>query len=206
MSLGALQLPTGQVLKADDFYRLRDGRTVGQPADNIFVRIAIVVPPDVAAGPGAELALLWTSSMIRRMGRAFANLFIVTSREFANSPSQLLNSMEKSIADGVTEELLAADPFAEVEWREFGDASAWADASASVWLGRLPVHPGSGEGDFCQRARMGGRNPRRAGHGTLAERHGWRLRRGALHPCDGWRAGCREGVSTFCWSGTRAGG
>ena len=146
-----------QLVSPEAFYEARDARgALEYPLATVPARrIAIVGPPD-DTGPalGREIALFWTTSMIRRMGRAFAEIIIVTPDPFRNADSQLAGSAGRSIEQRLTEELRAADPFARIEWRAWANLPDLSDAATVIWLGNLP--PGF-----------------RHGHAFAINAHGW---------------------------------
>src|SRR4051812_32180540 len=108
-----------QRLDSATFYAQRDARAgLEHPLASIpSRRIAIAVPLDMGSRQGAELALYWTASIIRRMGRAFAELVIVSSDEFRKGKAHSKSANGSSIEQFVVNELRSADPFARVEWR-----------------------------------------------------------------------------------------
>lgn len=137
-----MQLLMQQPLDADAFYSERDSRAgIEHPLATMpSRRIAIVVPPVMACSRyGMELALYWTASIIRRMGRAFAEVILVANHEFRQSPSSLVGYTSLTVEQLVGDELRAADPFAKVEWRSSAETSQLEDAAAVVWLGRPPM-------------------------------------------------------------------
>ena len=108
-------------------------------------RIAIMVPSNaVSSGIGIEIALFWTASIIRRMGRPFAEVILVTSDEFKQSNSRLSRVPGVSVEQIVSEELRSADPFGNFEWRTWTKNIDLTDVAAVVQLGTLPlgvIHP-----------------------------------------------------------------
>jgi ThiF family len=136
-----------QSLDAEAFYTQRDSRAgLEYPLSRVAPRhIALVVPPNTASSRvGVEIALFWISSIIRRMGRPFAEVILVASDEFRASESRLAGIPGVSIEQFVSGELTSADPFGGLEWRAWAKDLDLADASAIVWLGTLPLevrHP-----------------------------------------------------------------
>jgi hypothetical protein len=136
-----------QLPSAESFYALRDSRSsIGHPLANLPpLRIAIMVPSNaVSSGLGIEIALFWTASIIRRMGRPFSEVILVASDEFRQSTSRLSRVPGISVEQLVSEELRSADPFGAFEWRTWAKNVDLADATAVVQLGTLPlgvIHP-----------------------------------------------------------------
>lgn len=131
-----------QVLNADVFYAERDARGGLEHALSALPprRIAIAVPPDVTSvSIGLETALFWTASIIRRMGRAFAEVILVSTNEFRQCQSLLSRNIGVTVEQLLSNELRSADPFGRVEWRSWGDDTDLADAAATIWLGTLPL-------------------------------------------------------------------
>jgi hypothetical protein len=126
----------------DSFYTQRDSRAgLEHPLAQLSPRhIAIAVPPEpLVSGVGIEIALFWTASIIRRMGRPFAELILVSSDEFRRSESRLAKTPGISVERFISSELLGADPFGSFEWRVWAEAKDLSDAAAVVWLGTRPL-------------------------------------------------------------------
>lgn len=130
-----------QPLDADAFYAERDSRSALEHrlADLQPQRIAIVVPQVSYSRFGIENALFWTASIIRRMGRPFAELILVADPEFRQSSSTLVGAGQASVEQVISHELRAADPFAGFEWRTAAENVEFGDAAAVVWLGTPPM-------------------------------------------------------------------
>src|SRR5438045_2875155 len=106
-----LEIP--QAANAEAFYAERDSRSALEHslATIAPIRTAIVVAPEARrATHGVELALFWTASIIRRMGRPFANIIIVSSDEFRKSQSSLYGAAGRSVEQVIYNELGCADP------------------------------------------------------------------------------------------------
>jgi hypothetical protein len=130
-----------QLLTPEVFYSQRDSRFGSYPVAQLSQhRIAIVVPPDAKLSLGLELALFWTASIIRRMGRPFAEVILITSDQLraANSYSAAGVSLEQLILA----ELNGADPFGAIDWRTWAKGMDLNDAAAVIWLGSLPLGVG----------------------------------------------------------------
>jgi ThiF family len=131
-----------QTLNADAFYRERDARgELEHPLSALPPqRIAIVAPPPSGASAiGLETALFWTASIIRRMGRAFSDLILVTTDEFRRSDSRITGKPGMTIEQFLSDELRMADPFGRIEWRDSSDTVELSDAAWTLWLGSLPI-------------------------------------------------------------------
>src|SRR3954466_14913547 len=100
-------------MNSDAFYAARDNRTQLEQDLGILgpQRIAIVVPSNVSSHIGVELALFWAASIIRRMGRSFAEVILVSSSEFRQSEARTANTPGVSVERWITDELRSADPF-----------------------------------------------------------------------------------------------
>jgi hypothetical protein len=130
----------GAPLTADAFYAQRDQRaSVELPLHALSRRrIAIAVPASAAGSIGLELALWWAASIIRRMGKAFAETIIIASDSFRRSPSHLSSGGDQTVEQVVTAEMQQADPFARVEWRAPDAGVPPPDAARLLWLGQPP--------------------------------------------------------------------
>jgi ThiF family len=127
-----------QLLNPDVFYAERDNRAaLEHPALSSISprRVAIVVPSNTSPSRGVETALFWTASIVRRMGRPFAEVILVAENSFRQRESRL-GAAGLSVEECVNEELSGADPFGRIEWRT--PDSDLSDAAAVVWLGTLP--------------------------------------------------------------------
>jgi hypothetical protein len=130
----------------DAFYAKRDERvSFEHPLGQIAAqRVAIVVPQSAIPSMGLELALWWSASIIRRMGRPFSEVVIVASDSFRACPSSLTAERDGSIEHVLTAELQGADPFARIEWRAPEADEPFLDTSRVLWLGQPPtVLPGA---------------------------------------------------------------
>src|SRR2546430_6862442 len=73
-------LPDGSPLTADAFYAQRDARTtISTPLPLDPIQVVIALPPWNSETDGGHTALLWTCSMLRRMGRSFAGIRIASN-------------------------------------------------------------------------------------------------------------------------------
>ncbi len=129
-------------LNRDVFYAQRDSRAeIHYPLSQLASRhIAIAVPPEtVSSALGLELALFWTTSIIRRMGRAFTELIVVTSDTFRSSNSQIGKALGCTVEQFITAELQGADPFAPFHWRSWTKNIDLSDAETVIWLGSPPL-------------------------------------------------------------------
>ncbi len=131
------QTTVGGIFGPDAFYAKRDERaSIERPLGQLAThRVAIVVPVS-APSIGLELALWWSASIIRRMGRPFAELVIVASDSLRTSPSTLTAERDRTVEHVLTAELQNADPFARIEWRAPDANEPFRDASRILWLGQ----------------------------------------------------------------------
>lgn len=134
--------PAGGGLNAERFYAERDHRTrVSAPLTTEPFPVALVLPREVERSAGAHLALLWAASMLRRMGRAFAGVRVVTSDEARRSvclspPAYMADGC--TLEDAVSTELRHADPFAPVAWMNLEAPGALVGIRMALWLGGAP--------------------------------------------------------------------
>ena len=144
--MGKHQTTVCEVFGPDAFYAKRDARAsiehpLGQLAPQ---RVAIVVPQSATPSIGLELALWWSASIIRRMGRPFAEIVVVASDSFRVCGSRLTAERDRTVEQVLTAELQGADPFARIEWRAPDADAPFRDTSCVLWLGQPPtVLPGT---------------------------------------------------------------
>jgi molybdopterin/thiamine biosynthesis adenylyltransferase len=138
ISEAAVALPSGQVISESQFYSARDHRTSisVQYAKQEF-KIAIALDHGLESTVQGQAALVWTASMIRRMGKPFARLIIATAESAKRQLSKLaLRSQDgQNLGQLVEAELRGADPFASYEWRDVDSADALEGADFVIWLG-----------------------------------------------------------------------
>ena len=133
-----IQLPDGRDIDADTFYAERDARTTQDRAyGNAEFPVAVVLPSGEVATTEGQTALLWTCSMLRRLGRPFARTIIVAPRNAETTPYRgaLHRDVAATLGDAIEIELVGADPFAPIAWRCLGDAGVLDGVRMAVWLG-----------------------------------------------------------------------
>jgi molybdopterin/thiamine biosynthesis adenylyltransferase len=130
-------LIASKLVFADAFYAERDQRTgLGGALASHMVRVAIVLAPGLEQTVGGQTALIWTASMLRRMGRCFSNSLLVA--DSAAPTARYVGALRRgapTLGEAVAAELGEADPFGSIEWRPVGDPRALADAGLVIWLG-----------------------------------------------------------------------
>lgn len=132
-----LRTPLGDI-DEERFYAERDSRTsLGGEMPVAEVPIAVVVPAGLEAVPGAQTALLWTCSMLRRIGRAFSRTIVIAppgtpGLEYVGAFRR--SGSANSLGAVLAAELNGADPFGAVEWRDL-TAEAFEGNAMALWLG-----------------------------------------------------------------------
>lgn len=134
-----------RLVNAEQFYSARDQRTVvAGPFLRPSFPVAVVLAPGLEHTVAGQTALLWTTSMLRRMGRPFARTVIVTTENGHTAPYVAALHRDRSpatLGDAVQIELLGADPFAPVEWRWMEKPEALDRVAMVIRLGGDPEGP-----------------------------------------------------------------
>lgn len=143
-------LANGRQLTAGEFYQERDQRMPSNPSASTHeISIAIVAPEEILVSVSGQTALIWGASLIRRMGRSFADVKLIAPANASASKYEggLHRELEIStLGDAIEVELAGADPFAPITWRDIADPAAFRDVRFAIWIGgraaSLPVPPG----------------------------------------------------------------
>ncbi|MBB4637522.1 ThiF family adenylyltransferase [Longimicrobium terrae] len=127
----------GRVLTADAFYAERDQRTaLGGAYAAPQLAVAVVLAPDLMETAAGQTALLWSLSMLKRMGRAFSRSIIVATSGAADTRNHAaLHRSLATLGQAVNAELMGADPFGSIEWRALGDDGALAGVDLVLRIG-----------------------------------------------------------------------
>ncbi|MDB4889237.1 MAG: hypothetical protein JWL61_1092 [Gemmatimonadetes bacterium] len=140
--LASIQLLDGRTLLRDQFYAERDHRTqVTASFSHARVRIALVLSPGLELTEGGQTAFIWAASMVRRMGRPFAELRLVSAPGAHGAPylAGLHRHLSvETLGEAMEIELLGSDPFSEYSWREFGGVDVLAGVDAIIGFGIDP--------------------------------------------------------------------
>ncbi len=136
-------LPNGQPLTADAFYQERDNRTqlLGTYRRR-EVRVAIALGYDASGSVAGQTGLLWASSMVRRMGRPFAPVRILSPAGARGEPLVAVSGRYRecdTLGDAVDMELIGADPFAPYDWADLDAPDAFSGMEAVIWIGASPA-------------------------------------------------------------------
>lgn len=106
-------------LDAETFYRLRDNRTdlfLRQPADP--VRLALTIGRTWVDTADGQLALIWLSSLISRMGQRYNRLQICIPAGAEHVPCRIPGAAAATFTEAVIVHLRSADPFGAYEFVE----------------------------------------------------------------------------------------
>src|SRR6266480_1441405 len=134
----AIVLADGSPLSAEAFYSQRDARTtVSQQLPSQAYSVVIALSDAVALSEEGQTALMWTCSMLRRMGRAFAGIRIASSSEAR--AHLYVGTLHRSrgrltLEEAMTVELLGADPFSAIAWSTLDAPDIFAGAESVIWL------------------------------------------------------------------------
>src|SRR4051812_23683458 len=137
--MDSVMMPDGSSLTADAFYGERDSRSaVTSLLPQEPIRVLVVLEDAAAETHGGQTALIWTASMLRRMGRSFSGVRIACTRRAWEKPycgTPLSANGPDTFGNTVAAELVGADPFVEVDWSEIGDATAFNDVRFVIRIG-----------------------------------------------------------------------
>jgi hypothetical protein len=141
--IDAVLMPDGRVIAAEAFYQARDQRTqaTGGTSLSAPVTVALIIGDSALSTAAGQTALIWGASLVRRMGRAYSGVRLVGPPSARGAPylAALHRALRpRTLGEAIEIELLGADPFAPIEWRDAHDATALAGVDAGIWIGDAP--------------------------------------------------------------------